>query len=80
MRGSHPVNVRLMNVSDSFDMRILEQWQVNHIRHRLMKNYTKIARSLDDESYHLFKKSVLPDIALEYPILADERHRQIMEI
>lgn len=80
MRGSHPVNVRLMNVSDSFDMRILERWQVNHIRHRLIKNYTKIARSWDGESSHLFKKSVLRDIALEYPILADERHRQIMEI
>ena len=80
MRGSPPVNVRLMNVSDSFDMRTLKRWQVNHICHSLVKNYAKIARSLDDESYHLFKKSVLRDIALEYPILADECHRQIMKI
>lgn len=80
MRGSPPVNVRLMNVSDSFDMRTLERWQVNYIHHRLVKNYTKIARSVDDESSHLFKKSALPDDALEYPILADECHRQIMEI
>lgn len=58
MRGSHPVNVRHMNVSDSFDMRTLERLQVNHIRHGLVKNYAKIARSLDNESYHLFKKSI----------------------
>lgn len=80
MHGSHPVNVRHMNVSDSFDMRTLERLQVNHIRHRPVKNYAKIARSLDDESYYLFKKSVLRGIALEYPILADECHCQIMEI
>lgn len=61
-------------------MRTLERLQVNHIYHRLVKNYVKIACSLDDESYHLFKKSVLRDIALEYPILADECHHQIMEI
>lgn len=50
-------------------MRTLERWQVNYIRHRLVKNYTKIARSLNDESSHLFKKSALRDIALEYPRL-----------
>ena len=61
-------------------MRTLERWQVNYIRHSLVKNYAKIACSLDNESYHLFKKSVLLDIALEYSILANECHRKIMEI
>lgn len=42
-------------------MRTLERWQVNYIRHSLVKNYAKIACSLDNESYHLFKKLVLRD-------------------